>query len=103
MYIDLVILVILILVVSFFFRKFSSVVYFIAIVEILLRILTFFKNNIPLPDVSSLINKYIPENIPSILARYFNGILYTILVWIFIIIMIIFLVYIIRTFWKKKG
>lgn len=102
MYIDLIILIVLILVVFFFFRKFSSIVYFIAIVEILLRILTFFKNNIPLPDVSALINKYIPESISAIIGNYFDGVLYTILVWLFVIVMIIFESYIIRTFWKKK-
>lgn len=102
MYIDLIVLIVLIVVVFFFFRKFSSIVYFVAIMDILLRILTFFKNNIPLPDVSALINKYIPESIPAIIGHYFNGILYTILVWAFVIVMIIFESYIIRTFWKKK-
>ena len=102
MYIDLIVLIVLILVVFFFFRRFSSIVYFIAIFDILLRILTFFKNNIPLPDVAALINKYIPESIPAIINHYFDGLVYTILVWAFVIIMIIFESYIIRTFWHKK-
>ncbi len=102
MYIDLIILVALIVVVIMFFKRFSSFVFFIAIVDILLRILTFIKDNIPLQDVSSLIGKYIPASIPAILAKYTDGIFYTIVVWAYVIIMAIFLSYIIKIFWKKK-
>lgn len=102
MYIDLVVLIVLIVVVIMFFKRFSSFVFFIAIVDILLRILTFIKNNIGLPDVSALIGKYIPESIPAIIARYTTGIFYTITIWAYVIIMAIFLSYIIKIFWKKK-
>ena len=73
-----------------------------AIVDILLRILTFIKNNIGLPDVSALIGKYVPESIPAIISKYTDGIPNTILQWVFLIIMIIFEAYIIKFFWKKK-
>lgn len=102
MYIDLIILIILAVLVFIFFKNFSSLVYFIAIVDIFLRILTFIKLNIPLQDVASVINNYIPESIPSLLGKYISGIPYTILLWAYVIIYIIFLSYIIRTFWKKK-
>ena len=102
MYIDLVILILLMFVVIMFFKRFSSFVYFIAIVDIMLRILTFIRNNIGLPDVSALIAKYIPESILAIFAKYTSGICYTILSWGFIIIMIIFESYIIKFFIKKK-
>ena len=98
MYIDLVVLIILLLVVIFLFRRFSSFVYAVAIVDIL----TFIKDHCGLPDVSALIDKYIPESIIAIIGRYTSGIVYTILIWIFIIIMIIFEFYIIKFFIKKK-
>ena len=41
MYIDLIVLIVLILLVIMFFRQFSSFVYFIAITDIFLRILTY--------------------------------------------------------------
>lgn len=104
MYIDLIVLVVLIVVVIMFFKRFSSFVFFMAIVEIFLRILTFIKNNIGLADVSSLIGKYLPENVFDIINKYTGNIplLNTILKWAFVIIMAIFLSYIIKIFLKKK-
>lgn len=102
MYIDLIVLIILILVVVMFFKRFSSFVFFIAIVDITLRILTFIKNNIGLPDVSALIGKYVPESIFGIINKYSAGLVNIILKWAFVIIMIIFLSYIIKIFIHKK-
>lgn len=99
---DLAIFLILMALVIFFFKRFSSFIYFIAIVDIFLRILTFIKNNVNVPELYALINKYIPENIPSIIGRYTNGIIYTVLVWIYVIIFCIFLFYVTRTFFRKK-
>ena len=76
MYIDLIVLIVLILLVIMFFRQFSSFVYFIAITDIFLRILTYIGQNIPLQDVSAVIDKYIPKSILSILGSYTNGLLY---------------------------
>ena len=102
MYIDVVVLVVLMVLVVMFFKRFSSFVFFMAIVDILLRILTFIKNNIGLPDVSSLIGKYVPASIPAIIDKYSNGIINTILQWAFVVIMCIFLSYIIKIFIHKK-
>lgn len=102
MYIDLVALVILILIVVMYFRRFSSFVYFIAIIDIFLRILTFIKNNIGLPDLAAVIDNYIPESILAIVGNYTDGIIYTIIAWAYIVIMCIFLGYITKFFIKKK-
>lgn len=102
MYIDLIVFFVLLALVFIFFKKFDCYVYFIAIFDMILRILTFVKYNIGLPDVAALIGKYIPENIPAIVGRYLNGYLYLIVVWIYVAFMTIFLFYTIRIFWKKK-
>lgn len=102
MYIDVVVLVILIVLVVMFFKRFSSFVFFMAIVDLLLRILTFIKNNIGLPDVSALIGKYVPASISAIIDKYCNGIINTVLQWAFVILMCIFLGYITKIFIKKK-
>ena len=102
MYIDVVVLVVLIVIVIMFFKRFSSFVFFVAIVDILLRILTFIKNNIGLPDVSALIGKYIPASISAIIDKYCDGILNIVLQWAFVILMCIFLGYIIKIFIRKK-
>ncbi len=102
MYIDLVVFFVLLALVFIFFKKFDCYVYFVAIFDMILRILTFIKNNIGLPDVSALIGKYIPESISAIVGRYLDGVFYTIVVWIYVFVMIIFVFYTIRIFWKKK-
>ncbi len=102
MYIDLVVLVVLILIVIMYFRRFSSFVYFVAIVDIFLRILTFIKNNIGLPDLAAVIDKYLPESVLAIVGNYTDGIIYTIIAWAFIVIMSIFLFYNTKFFIKKK-
>lgn len=102
MYIDLIVLIVLIILVFIFFKNLSSFVYFFVIADIFLRILTAIKLNIPLKDVAAVINNYIPESIPALIGKYISGIPYTIFIWIYIIIFIIFETYIIKTFWKKK-
>ncbi len=102
MYIDLIVLIVLMVIVVMFFKRFSSFVFFMAIVDIFLRILTFIKLNIPLKDVSTLIDKYIPESIFGIIDKYSSYPISLILKWIFVIIMCIFLGYIVRIFIKKK-
>lgn len=102
MYIDLIILILLILLVVMFFKRFSSFVFAMAIIDIFLRILTFIKYNIGLPDVAAIIGKYIPESIIAIIHKYSSGIVSTILDWAFVVIMCIFLGYIIKTFASKK-
>ena len=81
---------------------FSSIYYFIAIFDILLRILTFLKKNLGLPDVAALIDKYIPESVFAMIGRYTTGIWNSILQWAFVIVMIVFEVYIIQYFIKKR-
>ena len=90
MYIDLVVVIILLLLVLFFFRRFSSFVYAVAIIDIFFRIVTFLKDNVPVPELKVLIGKYS------------SGIFYTILMWIFVFIYMCFLFYVTRTFIHKK-
>lgn len=102
MYVDAIIFTVCLLLVVMFFQRLDSFVYFVAIVDIALRILTFVKNNIGLPEVSKTIGKYLPESIFGIIDTYTSGIVQTILNWIFVIFMTIFLYYITKLFIKKK-
>ena len=104
MYIDLIVLVALIIVVLIFFKRFSSFVFLMAIIDITLRILTFIKNNIGVRDIRNIISKYLPESMFDIINRYTeNGSLFNVILkWAFVIIMVFFLVYIFKIFLKKK-
>ena len=101
MYVDVIIVLILLAVVIFLFRRFSSFVYAVAIIDIFLRILTFIRDN-SVPELKSLIGKYFPESIAAIICNYYSGILYTILILIYVIIFAIFLGYITKYFIKKR-
>lgn len=98
MYIDAIVVVVLLLVVLFVFRKFSSFVYAFAIIDIFLRIMCYFKIKVPLKELG----KIFPANIPAILDKYTDGIVYDILEWTYVFIMICFLVYITNYFIHKR-
>lgn len=99
---DLIILALLIILTIVFFRKFSNVVYVICIFDIFLRIVSKIDVMLNIKELSNLVNKYLPNSVLSIINNYSSGIINTILVWIYIGLYIVFLSYIIRTFFKKK-
>ena len=70
MYIDLLVIIIGLIVVLMLFKRFSSFVFFMAIIDIFLRILAFIKHNIGLDDVASIIGKYLPESIFDIIDKF---------------------------------
>ena len=55
-----------------------------------------------LQEIKTFVKKYFPESIPDIIGKYTNGNLYTILVWVYVIIMSVFLYYVINIFIKKR-
>ena len=104
MYIDLIVLVLLIIAVVFFFRRFSSFVYLMVSLDILYRLLHFIANNVKIPELTALINKYIPTDIVGLISNYIGtkGIFYTILIWFMFVIYCIFLGYLVRLLVKKN-
>ena len=99
---DLVILIVLLALVVLFFKRFSSFVYFLAITDIFLRIITFINAELVRFGISLHLNRYFPASIPSLLNAYSSGILNTVLMWLYVIAIIIFESYIIRTFFREK-
>ena len=102
MYIDLIVLVILLLIVIFCFRRFSSFVYAYAIIDIFLRLLHFLETNVPVPELQNLISKYFPNSIEAIICSYTSGIFETILLWVNFGMYAIFFKYVVRKLNKKK-
>ena len=100
---DIVVIVLVIAAIAvMIFKKFSSVIYYIGIVDIFLRILDFIANNIPVPVVSNFINSYFPNSVSHIIDMYSSGIFTTVLLWLLCVVYIILLFYLVRIFWKKK-
>ncbi len=104
MYVDLIVLIILIVAVIYFFRRFSSFVYLMCSLDILYRLLHFISNNVKVPELSALIDKYIPDSVVGLLSNYIGteGFFYTLLIWAMFIIYCIFLFYIVRILVRRK-
>lgn len=99
---DVVLLIILIVAGICFFRRIDSSVYFIASLDIFFRILTFIKDNLGVAEISGFIGKYFPESIPGVIYKYTDGILSTVLMWIYVGLFALFLFYTVRILWKKR-
>lgn len=99
---DLIIIALLIILTIVFFKRFSNVVYVICIVDIFLRILNRLDILLGIPEFSNLVNKYFHDSLLHIINSYSSGIIYTILSWILLAIYIVFLFYVIGTFFRKK-
>lgn len=97
----IVIILVLIAVAVMIFRKFSSVVYYICLVDIFLRILSFLANNLPINFIRSFLSTYFPSSVTHIIEMYTSGIFTTVLIWILVLLYGILDFYLIRTFWKK--
>lgn len=101
-YIDLIVLIIFIVFVIIYSKKFPTYIFGFAMIDIFFRVLDFLKNNIPISGIKGELSKYVPESIPSIIYKYTDGTISYLLVWAYVIIMIIFLYFIAKIFIKKK-
>lgn len=97
--IDLIIIVVLLLLVIFIFRRFSSFIYSIVIIDLFFRIVDYIVDKLP---GMTEIDNYLPDSIPAVMAKYTNGALYDILEWIYVGVYAVFLGYIIVYFIHKK-
>ncbi|MBR3117341.1 MAG: hypothetical protein IKF36_05690 [Bacilli bacterium] len=104
MYVDLILLLAIVLAVFFFFKRFSSFIYLICSLDILYRLLHFLADNLKVPELSTLIRKYIPASIPNAIGNYVgtNSIIYTIVLWCMFFAYCALLFYIIRILAKRK-
>ena len=99
---DLLIFIIIVVLVVCFFRKFSSFIYIVGIIDLILRILTLIDSNINWPTVNAFIEKYIPGSILTIITNNTTGIISTLAIWAYIVCLGIFVYYIFRIFLKKR-
>ena len=102
MYIDAVIIIALVLIALCWFRSFPKFIYAFAIIDLFLRLIDYIANHIGVKGFASWVNSVFPNSIKAIIESYTNGLLCTILVWIYIVFMVIFLFYTCRVFIRKK-
>ena len=75
----LIILVVAIIAVALFFKDFKNVVYFLGIIEILMRLLHKIVSLLKIDTLTTFVNKYIPTSLEGIINEYSSGILNAVL------------------------
>ena len=65
-YVDLVALVVLIVFVVIYSKRFQTYIFGFGMIDILFRILNIINGYIPIKEVKTFINTYIPESVPSV-------------------------------------
>lgn len=101
MTVQLIILLVALAAVIFFCKNFNACVYFVVMVDIFLRIITYLKLNILRDDAFSFMG-LIPGDIPSLIKSFDIGIFNEILMAVYVVIYIIFEVLIVSIFIRKK-
>lgn len=99
---DLIVVVLLITIILIWKRDFIKFVYFLGIIELFFKIVHFIGDNLGLNELNNIVNTYIPTSIFSLLAKYSNGLFYTILCWLLIICFICLEFNLIKYWFKKK-
>lgn len=101
MTVQVLILIIALLAVIFFFKSFNASVYFIVVVDIFLRIVTYLKINYLRTDAFSFLS-VVPEDIPSIIRSFDLGVFSEVLMIVYLIVYIILEILLVKQFIKRK-
>ena len=92
---DIIIIFIILLIAALVFKKVSNVIIFFGLIDIFLRIINYIGNN-TIKEVKEFINKFLPSSIPNVISNYSEGVLESILMWGYILLMILFIYYVFR-------
>ena len=84
---DLVIILVIIALVVILRRDLKSFIYSLGALEIFFRVIHFIGDHLGIIKLNEFINNYIPDSIKTVLEQYSDGLLESILVWIFVIFM----------------
>ena len=90
---SLIILVVVLILIVVLCRSFRSFIYAFAISDILLRIIAFISSQVT-GSVHQFLEQ-IPDSIQSMIAADSRGVLYTVLMWIYVALYIVFVSYLI--------
>jgi len=101
-YLDLIIIIALIIIVLAFFRDFKTFLYLLGIVEVSLRLLRFVAANIGISSISGFIYDNFPANLFSVIDKYSSGIINIILNWVLAACFFMWLVCLVKYFFKKR-
>ena len=92
---EIVIIFIILLIVALVFKKASNVFIFFGLIDIFLRIVDYIGKN-TISEINNFINKIFPDSIPAIITNHSTGLLESILMWGYVLLMILFMYYVFR-------
>ena len=93
---DLVVIVILVVIVVAVFKDWRLIIYSLGTLEVFFRLIHHIGDKLNLISINPFVDKYIPDSLYNVLAKYTDGIIYDILSWCLIIVFIMFLVYLVK-------
>lgn len=102
MYIDLFVLIVLLVFVIIYSKRFQTYIFGFGMIDILFRILNIINGFIPSKEIRTFIDTYVPSSVPAVINNYTKAVFNTVLIWVYVIIMAIFLYYVVRIFIKRK-
>lgn len=97
---SLIILVVVLILIVVLCRSFRSFIYAFAISDILLRIIAFISSQVT-GSVHQFLEQ-IPDSIQSMIAADSRGVLYTVLMWVYVALYIVFVSYLIPGFFRRR-
>lgn len=97
---DIIIIFIILLIVALVFKRFDNTIIFFGLLDIFFRIANYIGNH-TIKELGNFVNKYLPNSIPSVISKYSSGIIETILVWGYIVLMIMFLYYVFKMLLRR--
>lgn len=95
----LIILVVVLILIVAIFKDFRSFLYAFAIGDIILRIISFVCSQIK--EVNDILGK-LPSSIAEMIKAESSGTLEIVLLWVYVILYILFLSYLIPSFFRKR-
>ena len=101
MSIPLVIFIIALVLVVVFYKDVRAFVYFVVMTDIFLRLVTYLKVNIIKDTAFSFLN-VVPKDVPDIIRSFDLGVMTEIFIFVYVVTYIIFEVFLIRLFIKRK-
>lgn len=99
---EIAVLLVLLIVIVLVFKSFDSLVYFICVSDIFLRLINYISSHVGISELKAFVIKYFPTSLVNIITKYSSGVLTTVLIWALVAVYCVFVVLVVKNFLRKK-
>ena len=92
---DIIIILVALIIIALVFKRADNTIIAFGLIDVFLRIINFIGNNTT-KGINNFINKYFPSSIEAVIRAHSSGVLETILVWVYVILMMMFWYFVLR-------